>query len=79
MVYHSHRYTMIEEFRRYFDVGALHAREPWLIEELGKPEGEGMRFVASEVGYVRLRSPGLIPVVFVKTLVKYMVSIGVEY
>lgn len=70
-VYHSHGYKMTEEFRRYFDVGALHAREPWLIGEFGKPEGEGMRYVISELAYVRSRSLGLIPVVFARTFVKY--------
>jgi rhamnosyltransferase len=34
-VYHSHEYSAREEFRRYFDIGVLHAREAWLVREFG--------------------------------------------
>jgi rhamnosyltransferase len=52
VVYHSHHYSYKEEFRRYFDIGVLHAREPWLLEEFGKVDGEGMRFVRSQLNYL---------------------------
>lgn len=47
-VYHSHSYSMIQEFRRYFDIGVLHSKESWLIEKFGKAEREGFRFLISE-------------------------------
>ncbi|PWB53162.1 MAG: rhamnosyltransferase, partial [Nitrosomonadales bacterium] len=47
-VYHSHDYSMPEEFRRYFDTGVLHAREKWLLETFGYAEGSGKGFVLSE-------------------------------
>ncbi|MFE0678513.1 hypothetical protein ACFW26_34910, partial [Streptomyces sp. NPDC058867] len=46
-VHHSHSYSIGEEFRRYFDVGVMHARAPWLLDRFGKAEGEGKRFVQS--------------------------------
>jgi rhamnosyltransferase len=49
MVYHSHGYGLMDEFRRYFDIGVLHTAEPWLLEEFGKVHGEGRRFVFSEL------------------------------
>jgi rhamnosyltransferase len=51
-VYHSHSYTWIQEFRRYFDIGVLHRRESWLRKEFGGTGGEGGRFVRSELRYL---------------------------
>jgi len=51
-VYHSHNYTIIEDFKRYFDTGVFHVCEPWLIKEFGKAEGEGKRFIKSELTFL---------------------------
>lgn len=51
-VYHSHSYTILEEFKRYFDVGVFHKRENWILETFGKAEGEGTRFIKSEFNYL---------------------------
>lgn len=51
-VYHSHNYSLGEEFRRYFDVGAFHSMNTWFLNYLGKAEGEGRLFVKSEFDYV---------------------------
>ena len=56
-VYHSHDYTIIQEFKRYFDIGAFHAREPWIQQEFGKAEGEGKRFVMTELRYILQNCP----------------------
>ncbi len=71
-VVHSHGYTTAQEFRRYFDVGVLHREHAWLLEAFGKPEGEGMRFVRSEVRYLLRHAPWLIPLSGVRTMVKYL-------
>lgn len=57
MVYHSHDYTMLQEFRRYFDIGVFHAREPWIQRDFGKAEGEGKRFVMTEFRSVMRHHP----------------------
>lgn len=49
---HSHNYTLLEEMRRYFDIGVFHRTEAVLIREFGKPSGEGLRFVRSELAYL---------------------------
>lgn len=54
---HSHDYTYIQEFSRYFDVGAFHGLNPWFITMLGSAGGEGRRFVRSE--YFYLKSEGV--------------------
>jgi len=51
---HSHNYTMAEEFRRYFDMGVFHAREPWIRASFGGAGGEGFRYVKSELRYLGL-------------------------
>lgn len=52
-VYHSHDYTILEEFRRYFDIGVFYGRERWLANNFGKAAGEGRRYVMSEVQTLR--------------------------
>jgi len=69
-VHHSHDYGMAQEFRRYFDIGVLHAREPWLLEKFGRPEGEGLRFVRSETAYLWKHAPHLLPSAWLRTLLK---------
>lgn len=51
-VYHSHDYSCLEEFKRYFDIGAFHAQESWIRERFGEIGGEGMRYVYSEIRYL---------------------------
>jgi len=50
-VYHSHTYTLQEEYKRYFDTRVFHEQNKWLIEKFGKPTGEGIRFIRSELNY----------------------------
>lgn len=69
--YHSHNYSMTEEFERYFDIGVFHSREKWFIESLGKPEGEGKKFVVSELRYLLKHAPWLIPAACIRTALKF--------
>lgn len=52
MVYHSHNYSLPDEFRRYFAIGMFHKQEQWLLEEFGGAEGEGLRYVKSELSFL---------------------------
>jgi len=71
-VLHSHDYSVGEEFRRYFDIGVLHARESWLNEQFGAASGEGRRFVVSEMKYLLGHAPHHIPAAMARTLAKYL-------
>ena len=53
IVIHSHDYSLLQDFCRYFDVGAFHSLNPWYMEFLGKAEDEGNRFVRSEYSYLK--------------------------
>jgi len=71
-VYHSHTYTLRQEFKRYFDIGVLHARESWLLVEFGRTGSEGLRFVLSELRYLWPRKFFLIPSAVLRTSVKLL-------
>ena len=71
-VYHSHDLTPLQEMRRYFDIGVFHARESWILREFGKPEGEGLRFLRSELRYLWQHAPWRIPESFLRAALKYL-------
>ena len=71
-VYHSHNYTLLEEFKRYFDIGVFHANESWIRERFGGAEGEGLKSVKSELRIMWPRYLLLIPYAFLKILLKYI-------
>lgn len=70
--YHSHHYTKLQEFKRYFDIGVLHSRERWLLNEFGHVQGEGKRFVFSELRYLQQRDVWQIPSALVRTVIKFI-------
>jgi rhamnosyltransferase len=51
-VYHSHEYTLLQEFRRYFDTGVFQAREAWIRKNFGNAEGEGLKLVKNQTIYL---------------------------
>ena len=67
---HSHNYTLLEEFRRYFDQGVFHAREPWIRQRFGGAGGEGIRYVQSELRYLGLSRLYLWPEALIRNALK---------
>jgi len=51
-VYHSHNYTITDEFKRSFDIGVLHSSETWLLETYGTAEGIGTKYVRSALSAI---------------------------
>ncbi len=70
-VTHSHGYSISQDFKRYFDVGVFHARNRWLIATYGRAEGEGLRFVKSELGYLWTTDRPQLLSAIIRTLAKY--------
>lgn len=62
VVEHSHNHTIVQDFKRYFDVGVMMARSPLLSGEFGGPAGEGAAHVRQQIGYLWRTAPSLIPV-----------------
>lgn len=69
-VIHSHHFRVLQEFRRYFDIGVHHSRERWLLDSFGAASGEGARFIRSEFRYLVRHAPHLIPLAMVRSLSK---------
>jgi len=71
-VRHSHAYTILQDMQRYFDFGVMHAQVPELLERFGVPEGEGLRFVISELRYMRAVAPSMLAQVPIRNAAKYL-------
>lgn len=69
---HSHNYTLLEEFRRYFDMGVFHARETWIRERFGSAGGEGLRYVKSELKFLGLARLYLWPSAIIRNSCKLL-------
>ena len=70
-VIHSHSYNLRELFGRYFDIGVFNTREAWIREEFGAAENEGLKYLKSELSFLRDKKPLLIPSALIRTFVKY--------
>lgn len=71
-VFHSHNYTIMQEFKRYFDTGVFHSREPWIRNSFGQAEGEGLRFVISELKYLLKHKPFIVPEMVLRDGAKFI-------
>lgn len=71
-VVHSHEYSIVEEFRRYFDIGVMHSRARDLLSKFGSAQSEGVTFVKSELRYLGRTSPLRIPEAVMRTAAKYL-------
>jgi rhamnosyltransferase len=64
-VRHSHDYSIMEEFRRYFDIGVMHHRAQARLAMFGRPHGKGRQYLLEEARFamrISLRE-GLISVI----------------
>lgn len=71
LAYHSHDFSIADEFQRYFDIGVFHAEEPWVIAQFGGAGSEGWRFVKSELKYLAVNAPWRIPEALLRTGLKF--------
>lgn len=70
-VFHSHNYSVRQEFKRYFDLGAFFRKERWILQEYGSAEGEGLRFIRSELSFlIRSGLPHYVPLSLIRILAK---------
>lgn len=70
--YHSHNYTVAQEFKRYFDLGVFHAREAWIRSSLGGAGGEGRKYVLSELRFLKASHKVLWPESLCRSAVKLL-------
>lgn len=71
--HHSHNYSIVQEFQRYFDIGAFHQMQASVLAPFGKAEGEGRRYLMSEWGLLRQeRRYDLLPAFVARNAMKYL-------
>ena len=71
-VLHSHNYSIIEEFKRYYSIGIFHGQEPWIRRTFGNAEGEGKRYIMKEFAYIYKISWRLVPEMMIRDAIKYI-------
>ncbi len=72
-VLHSHNYSLVEDFRRSFDIGVLHKIERWLPETFGFAEGEGLKYIKFELGMILSQKQiHLLPLFFCRNIMKFI-------
>ena len=71
-VYHSHNYSVCQEFNRYREMGRFHGKEKWIRENFGEAEGNGKRFVMEEMQYVCRYKVRLLPEMLVRDFAKFL-------
>jgi rhamnosyltransferase len=54
-VRHSHNYSLLEEFNRYFDIGVFHSKESKLLSNFSGTTAEGFAYVKSEIIFLGFR------------------------
>lgn len=79
LVYHSHNYSLLAEFRRYFDIGVFHSQQAGLLKNFGGAGREGLKFLLSETSYLLRNAPWQLPEAFCRTWLKaigYRLGLG---
>lgn len=72
LVHHSHRYTLAQEFRRYFDTGFARKSYAKLLD-CGSTDGyRGGTYVRAMVKHLFKEKPYFLPYAFMQTLVKWL-------
>ncbi len=73
VVYHSHNYSIKDEFQRYFDIGSFHRNEDWIFRDFGNADDEGFRFVLSEFKFlIKIKKYLYLPEFFIRNLLKFI-------
>ena len=79
-VYHSHNYSPWEEFQRYFDLGVFHKQNSWIRENFGKLNGEGVRYLISELKYIFKKRMSWIVIAVISNGMKFLgFKLGLHY
>jgi rhamnosyltransferase len=71
VVKHSHRHTLLQEFRRYFDMGYIRRENQRLFSFGGKDEDRGREYFVNLMRNVLKAQPLLLPYALLQTLAKW--------
>ncbi|MCI5160147.1 MAG: glycosyltransferase family 2 protein, partial [Candidatus Electrothrix sp. AUS1_2] len=72
-VYHSHNYSVFQDFKRYFDIGVLHETQASCLLQHKGPGGTGRKYILSELSLViQKRKYCLLPEFFLRNFCKFI-------
>ncbi len=72
-VYHSHNYSIVQDFKRYFDIGVFHETQAEHMLRHGNPTGAGKKYVRSELALIAEKKKyHLLPEFFLRNLCKFV-------
>jgi len=72
IVYHSHNYPLMRQFRRYFDIGVFFHRNQW-IRGMARSEREGLRYLKEEVRFLSVNGQkDWIPYALADTTIRFL-------
>ncbi len=71
-VFHSHNQSLPKLLSRSFDIGVFHSNQGWLLQEFRSPEGEGFRFVISELKLFWSEKPSLILLPLFRNMLRFL-------
>lgn len=72
VVYHSHNYTLLQQFKRYFDIGMAFKETSYLLEYASN-EKEGLRMVKKQLSFlITNKKKRLIPYALIQNIVKFI-------
>lgn len=78
--FHSHNYSIMQEFSRYFDIGVFFAEEAWIKQEFGSAEGEGKKAVIQLFKQILKSEPWLLPSFVLRVVIRVLAfKLGVNY
>jgi rhamnosyltransferase len=70
-VIHSHNYSLLKQFRRYYNIGSSLKTHDWVLQHV-RAEGEGLRFVGEQMRFAVQRHRYLwIPYILMEAAAKY--------
>lgn len=72
VVYHSHNYSLIMQFKRYFDIGVFFSQNKWFTD-LTKPGKEGVKYLKEEIRFLIANSAWRwLPFALVETMARFL-------
>ena len=80
-VFHSHNYTISQDFKRYFDMGIFHKNENWLLTEFSGPQSEALKYIKSEIKFLwKQNKLILLPELILRNTMKFLgYTFGFKY
>ncbi len=72
-VYHSHSYSIMQEFKRYFDIGVAYGSNKWMLTKFKSDKSQGLNYFFAEQKFlIRNSMYSKIPLQVLRTVCKFL-------